>query len=862
MVWDVRKPAQRGEDAVESSPQAADRLIGRREDLEAAERLVRDGRLTTITGVRGIGKTTVARALQGALRDDPLRTIDKTVWLRCGGAKRPDDLELDAARAIGADTSKDGFSRKVGSDKTVLFLDDLESLLSADRPALRALFDRWLGSCPNLRLVVISRDLVGGLLGTGEQELRVGPLSFPESMQLFGAVAGTSLSEAERGSDTLKRGLEWLGGHPLALRLVAREARSWPIEALFDRLAAMAEHTGETSFFGEEPRRGATDGSQLGHFSAALSFSLDRLGEEEPLATEMFAWLGLFPRGMPVALAPIVFGEAAWDAAALLESSDLAINGDEHDRITLRPSFAELGRAKAGTLPYDRRIALLRRSFGGLSGHLSAMVARLPSRERPAALATLPREEAALDALTQALAAIPDTHRPTLDLSEHTVDPSPASAPAAAPDPALNEAGAEAALALAVYADLCLAADRALAAEPLVSRTKGLVAPLTSGATLARAVAAVGAIYARIDRLAEAEAAYREADALFAEIADEAARLPITAALATITARRGHPDVAERSLKGLLEQQRRRFDLTGCASTLRALGDLALSRDRPREAEKLYRTAIPLLHGLLDRPSEADALIGLGDAMRRYDVVAAEQAYRGALAAATATGERPRLLRVLSLLGEVLLQSEAGRAEASDILTRALGLARDLGDASGEATILATLADLSSAAGDAERAFERGLSALALRRRQGDSTGIAATYGLLSRIALMGGRPLRAVVLATLSHRIRSAMSDKAGELSALQDVGRALGGYGREDAESAAMIVAWGIAESIGHPFAAQMSRATSMPHAPPGLALEAQITLTAALSDAENELLQSGEDPTSPLTKQDVAPLSERRS
>ena len=45
-------------------------LFGREQDLEEAQRLVREHRLVTVTGTGGIGKTQLARAVAHALRGD------------------------------------------------------------------------------------------------------------------------------------------------------------------------------------------------------------------------------------------------------------------------------------------------------------------------------------------------------------------------------------------------------------------------------------------------------------------------------------------------------------------------------------------------------------------------------------------------------------------------------------------------------------------------------------------------------------------------------------------------------------------------------------------------------------------------
>src|SRR5207247_10854417 len=78
------------------------------------------------------------------------------------------------AQALGA---KDGLAEHIGERELLLLLDNLEQVIKA-APELASLIE----SCPNLRLLVTSREL---LRVKGEVEFPVLPLADPEASQLF-----------------------------------------------------------------------------------------------------------------------------------------------------------------------------------------------------------------------------------------------------------------------------------------------------------------------------------------------------------------------------------------------------------------------------------------------------------------------------------------------------------------------------------------------------------------------------------------------------------------------------------------------------------------------------------------------------
>ena len=95
-------------------------------------------------------------------------------WVGLASIHDPTFVLETIARTIGA---KGGLADHVGDRDMVLFLDNLEQVIDAAPDLARLLAD-----CPNLTLIVTSREL---LRVRGEVGYRVPPLAAPEGVALF-----------------------------------------------------------------------------------------------------------------------------------------------------------------------------------------------------------------------------------------------------------------------------------------------------------------------------------------------------------------------------------------------------------------------------------------------------------------------------------------------------------------------------------------------------------------------------------------------------------------------------------------------------------------------------------------------------
>jgi predicted ATPase len=177
------------------------RLIGREAELV---RLQRAGRLTTITGPGGVGKS--ALALEAAARLDP-------------DARSVDLAEAADLAALGPLAARRG----------VLVLDNCDPAIEA----LAALIPTWLGAAPELRLIVSSRE---ALRLEGEQVLRLAPLDASASVELFAERIAGGFTLTDATAPEVARLSRALDGIPLALILAAAQIGIFGLAGLAARL--------------------------------------------------------------------------------------------------------------------------------------------------------------------------------------------------------------------------------------------------------------------------------------------------------------------------------------------------------------------------------------------------------------------------------------------------------------------------------------------------------------------------------------------------------------------------------------------------------------------------------------------------
>lgn len=285
-------------------------LIGREEDVGKVRERLRAGRLVTLTGSGGCGKTRLAievGARESEAFPDGVFFVDL--------AKVGDDDAVPDAFADGIDFVPDSgvpipeqLRRRIEGKSVLIVVDNCEHVLDAAADRI----DDLLSRCPNLRVLVTSRE---ALDLDGELVVRVQSLGADlqsgdsPAVRLFLERATDAGAVIEPGDDTTIAALcTRLDGLPLAIELAAARTTVLSPAQILERL--------DDRFTLLTGGRRRTRGRQQ-TLEAAIDWSYDLLTAEEQ---DALCRISVMPAAFDLRLAGAVIGATPAEAVDLLET--------------------------------------------------------------------------------------------------------------------------------------------------------------------------------------------------------------------------------------------------------------------------------------------------------------------------------------------------------------------------------------------------------------------------------------------------------------------------------------------------------------------------------------------------------------
>lgn len=397
-------------------------FVGRRAERTEIRELLAAGRLVTLTGFGGIGKTRLALKVATEVR----RAFrDGVVFVPLASLTEPDLVANTIAAALGLE----GRSTRAAATVVVEYLRDRSTLVLLDNcehivDSVAILADTLLRTCPDLRILATSRE---PLRIQGEVVHAVQPLSAPrrgdaaplqqfEAVELFLERARALVPDIEvtpENREAISTIVSRLEGIPLAIELAAGRLRAMSPQEMERNLTERWELVSRGSR--TAPQRQRT-------MAACIEWSFDLC---TPTERELWARLSVFADGFGIDAAREVCGtidEPFDDVLLDLVDKSIVIPIGGYERTTFRMLPPIRHRGRAHLEQGDELTGLRRRHRDWYVDYARTVAAEWPTGAQVAHMERLRRERANLTAAIEFCTSTPGEEQAGLEIGANLLE--------------------------------------------------------------------------------------------------------------------------------------------------------------------------------------------------------------------------------------------------------------------------------------------------------------------------------------------------------------------------------------------------------------------------------------------------------
>ena len=558
-------------------PALPESFTGRAAEIQQTVEGLKRGRLITLRGAPGIGKTATAIVVGDyLLQRNGFR--DGIYFVDLRGVQSPDGVRAAIAYELGVEAEDDAqLFRQIGSQRLLLILDNCEDPLHHAVTGFRGLISGLMQRCRELRLLLTSRlTLGGGIAGATERIVSIRQLEILDAIRLFShkawAALGRDFTVEEMLSGDIEAILSILTGHPQAIALAAPQLETKSMARLRADLEAAPTDALAVEDVPEADRDHATS------FARSLGVSVGYLRERNPEALRLFSLMGLLPGGALSEDLDAVWGDGWPDLMNALVRYSLiereVLEGrDYYYPFPFVAAYAERLVEAGDRAGFCGRIL---KRCGELSEFIYSNLFR-ENRETARFLFTIHESNIRAAMSGERMTAIGDKELMTAAIDQITNN----------------------------FPAILLLTDRAMDGRRFAEAALTLCQTLNIQKGEANTMKALGDLRVRLDDLDGAQAAYRGALPIYRDIKDRLGEANTLRALGDLRVRLADLDGAQAAYGGALPIFRDIKARLGEANTLQGMGDMLMSRgDHERAAEKIVQAMA--LH------IEIRAMLGVG----------------------------------------------------------------------------------------------------------------------------------------------------------------------------------------------------------------------------------------------------------